>query len=66
MDCKIDVHISTTYLVNYLNRYLLREFKVNHPSFDPNKTEIIKVLNDLSLRIRVNEHYENIFFGELI
>ena len=66
LDRKIDVHISTTYLVNYLNRYLLREFKVNHPSFDPNKTEIIKVLNDLSLRIRVNEHYENIFFGELI
>ena len=66
LDRKIDVHISTTYLVNYLNRYLLREFKVNHPSFDPNKTEIIKVLYDLSLRIRVNEHYENIFFGELI
>jgi BirA family biotin operon repressor/biotin-[acetyl-CoA-carboxylase] ligase len=66
LDSKINTHIATTYLVNYLNRYLLREFKVNHPSFDFNKTEIIKVLNDLSLRIRSDDHYENIFFGELI
>ena len=63
LDSKINTHIATTYLVNYLNRYLLREFKVNHPSFDPKKTEIIKVLNDLSLRIRSDDHYENIFFG---
>ena len=66
IDGHINLHISNTYLVNYLNRYLLRRFRVNHPSFDQNNSEILKVLNDLSLRIKLHDHYENIFFGELI
>ena len=66
IDGHMNLHISNTYLVNYLNRYLLRRFRVNHPSFDQNNSEILKVLNDLSLRIKLHDHYENIFFGELI
>ena len=66
IDGHINLHISNTYLVNYLNKYLLRRFRVNHPSFDQNNSEILKVLNDLSLRIKLHDHYENIFFGELI
>ena len=66
IDNHLNSHISNTYLVKYLNSHLLRKFRVNHPSFDKNNTEIIEVLNDLSLRIKLHDRYENIFFGELI
>ena len=66
IDAHLNSHISNTYLVKYLNSHLLRKFRVNHPSFNQNNTEIIKVLDDLSLRIRLHDRYENIFFGELI
>ena len=65
IDSNLNSHISNNYLVKYLNSYLLRKFKVNHPSFNQN-TKIIMVLNDLSLRIKLHDRYENIFFGELI
>ena len=65
IDSNLDSHISNNYLVKYLNSYLLRNFRVNHPSFNQN-TKIIKVLNDLSLRIKLHDRYENIFFGELV
>ena len=66
IDSNLNSHMSNNYLVKYLNSYLLRKFRVNHPSFNQNNTEIIKVLDDLSLRIRLHDRYENIFFGELI
>ena len=66
IDAHLNSHISNTYLVKYLNSHLLRKFRVNHPSFYQNNTKIIKVLNDLSLRIKLHDRYENIFFGELI
>ena len=65
IDFNLNSHISKNYLVKYLNSYLLRKFRVNHPSFNQN-TKIIKVLNDLSLRIKLHDRYENIFFGELV
>ena len=65
IDAHLNAHISNNYLVKYLNSYLLRKFRVNHPSFNQN-TKIIKVLNDLSLRIKSHDRYENIFFGELV
>ena len=65
IDANLNSHISNNYLVKYLNSYLLRKFRVNHPFFNQN-TKIIKVLNDLSLRIKLHDRYENIFFGELI
>ena len=65
IDTNLNSHISNNYLVKYLNSYLLRKFRVNHPSFNQN-TKIIKVLNDLSLRIKLHDRYENIFFGELV
>tara|TARA_B100000963_G_scaffold339931_1_gene338084 strand:- start:167 stop:853 length:687 start_codon:yes stop_codon:yes gene_type:complete len=66
IDAHLNSHISNNYLVKYLNIHLLRKFKINHPSFNQNNAEIIKVLDDLSLRIKLHDHYENIFFGELI
>ena len=66
IDTNLNSHISNNYLVKYLNSHLLRKFRVNHPSFNQNNTKIIKVLDDLSLRIKLHDRYENIFFGELI
>ena len=66
MDDHINSYISNNFLVNYLNKHLLRKFRVNHPSFNKNNIKIIEVLGDLSLRIKLQDRYENIFFGELI
>lgn len=66
IDTHLNSYISNTYLVKYLNSHLLKKFRVNHPSFNKKNTEIIDVLDDLSLRIKLHNRYENIFFGELI
>jgi len=66
IDIHLNSYISSTYLVKYLNSHLLKKFRVNHPSFNKKNTEIIDVLDDLSLRIKLHNRYENIFFGELI
>ena len=66
IDTHLNSYISSTYLVKYLNSHLLKKFRVNHPSFNKKNTEIIDVLDDLSLRIKSHNRYENIFFGELI
>ena len=66
IDSHLNSHISSAYLVKYLNGHLLKKFRVNHPHFNQNNIEIIEVLNDLSLRIKLQGRYENIFFGELI
>ena len=66
IDTHLNSYISNTYLVKYLNSHLLKKFRVNHPSFNKKNTEIIEVLDDLTLRIKIQDRYENIFFGELI
>jgi len=66
IDSHLNSHISSAYLVKYLNGHLLKKFRVNHPHINQNNIEIIEVLNDLSLRIKLQGRYENIFFGELI
>jgi len=66
IDIHLNSNISSTYLVKYLNSHLFKKFRVNHPSFNKKNTEIIDVLDDLSLRIKLHNRYENIFFGELI
>jgi len=66
IDAHLNSHISNTYLVRYLNSHLLRKFRVNHPSFNQKNSKIIKVLDDLSLRIKLHNRYEKIYFGELI
>ena len=58
--------ISNQNMVNYLNKYLLRTFRLKHPYFKNNDIEIIKVENDLSLLIDVDRAYKTIFFGELL
>ena len=66
IDTHLNSYISNTYLVKYLNSHLLKKFRVNHPTFNKKDIEIIEVLDDLALRIKLHNRYENIFFGKLI
>jgi len=58
--------ISTKKLVRYLNKYMFRDFKLNHPIFGNNIIEILSVNEDLSLKIKIDDTIKNIFFGELV
>ena len=58
--------ISNKKLVRYLNQYMLRDFKLNHPIFGKNIIEILSVNEDLSLKIKIDDATKNIFFGELV
>ena len=58
--------ISNKKLVRYLNQYMLRDFKLNHPIFGKNIIEILTVNEDLSLKIKIDDTTKNIFFGELV
>ncbi len=58
--------ISNKKLVRYLNQYMLRDFKLNHPIFGKNIFEILSVNEDLSLKIKIDDATKNIFFGELV
>ena len=58
--------ISNKKLVRYLNKYMLKDFKLNHPIFGKNIIEILTVNEDLSLKIKIDEATKNIFFGELV
>ena len=58
--------ISNKKLVRYLNKYMLRDFKLNHPIFGKNIIEILSVNEDLSLKIKIDDATKNIFFGELV
>ena len=58
--------ISNKKLVRYLNKYMFRDFKLNHPIFGKNIIEILSVNEDLSLKIKIDETTKNIFFGELV
>ena len=63
IDTHLNSYISNTYLVKYLNSHLLKKFRVNHPTFNKKDIEIIEVLDDLALRIKLHNRYENIFLG---
>ncbi len=58
--------ISNKKLVRYLNKYMLSDFKLNHPIFGKNIIEILSVNEDLSLKIKIDDTTKNIFFGELV
>ena len=58
--------ISNKNLVRYLNKYMFRDFKLNHPIFGKNIIEILSVNEDLSLKIKIDDTTKNIFFGELV
>ncbi len=58
--------ISNNKLVRYLNKNMLRDFKLNHPNFGKKIIEILTVNEDLSLKIKIDDVTKNIFFGELI
>ncbi len=58
--------ISNNKLVRYLNKNMLRDFKLNHPIFGKNIIEILTVNEDLSLKIKIDDVTKNIFFGELV
>ena len=58
--------ISNKKLVRYLNQYMLKDFKLNHPIFGKNIIEILSVNEDLSLKIKIDNATKNIFFGELV
>ena len=54
--------ISNKKLVRYLNKYMFRDFKLNHPIFGKNIIEILSVNEDLSLKIKIDDTTKNIFF----
>ncbi len=58
--------ISNQKLVRYLNKNMLKNFNLNHPIFGKNIIEILKVNDDLSLKIKIDNATKNIFFGELV
>ena len=58
--------ISNKKLVRYLNQYMLKDFKLNHPIFGKNIIEILSLNEDLSLKIKIDDATKNIFFGELV
>ncbi len=58
--------ISNKKLVRYLNKYMFKDFKLNHPIFGKNIIEILTVNEDLSLKIKIDDAIKNIFFGELV
>ena len=58
--------ISNQILVRYLNKYMLKNFKLNHPTFGKNIIEILNVNEDFSLNIKIDDEFKKIFFGELV
>ena len=58
--------ISNKKLVRYLNKNMLRDFTLKHPIFGKNIVEILTVNEDLSLKVKIDDVINNIFFGELV
>ena len=52
--------------MRYLNKYMLKNFKLNHPTFGKKIVEIINVNEDFSLNIKIKDEIKKIFFGELV
>ena len=48
--------------MRYLNKYMLKTFKLNHPTFGKNIIDIINVNDDFSLNIKIENENKKIFF----
>ena len=66
IEYNLSKEISNQILVRYLNQYMLKNFKLNHPTFGKNIVEIINVNEDFSLNIKIEDEIKKIFFGELV
>ena len=66
IEYNLSKEISNQILVRYLNKYMLKNFKLNHPTFGKKIIEIIKVNEDFSLNIKIEDEIKKIFFGELV
>ena len=66
IEYNLSKEISNQILVRYLNKYMLKNFKLNHPTFGKNIIEIINVNEDFSLNIKIEDEIKKIFFGELV
>ena len=66
IEYNLSKEISNQTLVRYLNKYMLKNFKLNHPTFGKNIIEIINVNEDFSLNIKIEDEIKKIFFGELV
>ena len=66
IEYNLSKEISNQILVGYLNKYMLKNFKLNHPTFGKNIVEIINVNEDFSLNIKIENEVKKIFFGELV
>ena len=66
IEYNLSKEISNQILVRYLNKYMLKNFKLNHPTFGKNMIEIINVNEDFSLNIKIEDEIKKIFFGELV
>jgi BirA family biotin operon repressor/biotin-[acetyl-CoA-carboxylase] ligase len=66
LDYKLKLDYSNEDIVKYLNIYLMKKFKLKHPKIQNKEIKILKVENNLSLLIDIEDKRKNIFFGELI
>ena len=66
LDYKLKLDYSNEDIVKYLNTYLMKKFKLKHPKIQNKEIKILKVENNLSLLIDIENKRKNIFFGELI
>ena len=66
IEYNLSKEIPNQILVRYLNKYMLKNFKLNHPTFGKNIVEIINVNEDFSLNIKIEDEIKKIFFGELV
>ena len=66
IEYNLSKEIPNQILVRYLNKYMLKNFKLNHPTFGKNIIEIINVNEDFSLNIKIEDEIKKIFFGELV
>ena len=51
--------------MGYLNKYMLKNFKLNHPTFGKKIIEIINVNEDFSLNIEIEDEIKKIFLESL-
>ena len=66
LDYKLKLDYSKEEIVKYLNVHLMKKFKLKHPKIKKKEIKILKVENNLSLSIDIENKRKNIFFGELI
>ena len=66
LDYKLKLDYSNEDIVKYLNIYLMKKFKLRHPKIQNKEIQILKVENNLSLLINIENKRKNIFFGELV